>query len=146
MQKMRDLNLKWRLSKFRKGATAVEMAVVAPLFFLLILGLVEFVRMGMVKQALTDAARAGCRKAVLVGTRTDEVAETTIRDYLKSSISDTQDVTKCRVSISPSDFTSMASGGEITTKVEVNYSDVSWLVPNFLDTTVLRAESTMKRE
>ena len=146
MQKMRDLNLKLRSSKFRNGATAVEMAVVAPLFFLLIIGLVEFVRMGMVKQSLTDAARAGCRTAVLVGTSTDQVAETTVRNYLQSSISDSQDVTMCRVSISPSNLAGMASGVDITTKVEVNYSDVSWLVPSFLETTVLRGESTMKRE
>ncbi len=146
MQKRQDQNQKVSSSKFRNGATAVEMAVVAPLFFLLILGLVELVRMGMLKQALTDSARAGCRQAVLVGTLSDQKVDTAVRTYLKSSIPNSHDTSICRVSVSPSSFVGMESGVDITTRVEVDYSDVSWLVPSFLESTKLQGESTMKRE
>ena len=54
-----------RRKQNRLGATAVEFAVVAPVFFALVLGLVEFGRMTMVKQALSDAACIGCRTASL---------------------------------------------------------------------------------
>ncbi len=35
----------------RRGATVVELAVVTPIFFLLVFGLVEFSRMLMIRQA-----------------------------------------------------------------------------------------------
>lgn len=130
----------------RSGVTAVEMALVAPLFFLLILGLVEFTRMGMVQQALTDAARAGCRKAVLAGTITTVGAESLVRQHLQTTIASANDTSQCRVDFTPSTLEGLPSGTTITTSVEVNYSDVSWLVPGFLKTTVLRGQSTMKRE
>ena len=44
-------------SKARKGASAVEMAIVAPVFVALILGQIETSRLGMVSQLLTTAAR-----------------------------------------------------------------------------------------
>ena len=51
----------------RFGAAAVEFAIVAPLFFLLVFGMVEFGRMVMIQQVLTNGSREGARKAVLDG-------------------------------------------------------------------------------
>ena len=42
--------------KLRKGAAAVEFALVMPLFFMLILGIIEFGRAIMVEQIITNAA------------------------------------------------------------------------------------------
>jgi len=61
MQRFQPSKRRLPCSQFPRGTAVVEMAVVFPLFILLVFGLVEFVRMGMVKQALSDAARAGCR-------------------------------------------------------------------------------------
>ncbi len=133
-------------AKRRRGATVVETAICIPFFFLLVFGLVEFARMGMAKQALADAARAGCRKAVLVTTINQADAEKTVRNHLQATMANADDTDKCRVTISPASFSGMASGTEITTSVEVNYSDVSWIPPTFLKKVVLRGESTMKRE
>lgn len=133
-------------SQFPRGTTVVEMAVVFPLFVLLVFGLVEFVRMGMVKQSLSDAARAGCRRAALTSTLTHEDAEATIRRFLQSAMSKSQDVEKCRVTITPENLAGMTSGVEITARVEVNYSDVSWLIPGFLQNTVLQGQAIMRRE
>jgi Flp pilus assembly protein TadG len=146
MQLTQLRTLRLRFDQNRSGAASVEMAIVAPLFFLLILGLVEFTRMGMVKQALTDAARAGCRKAVLVGTITSSDAEAIIRSHMSASIASANDASRCRVSFNPSQLEGMESGTTVTTTVEVNYSDVSWIVPQFLSSTVLRGQATMKRE
>lgn len=146
MQKTRNPILRLRSSKIRSGIVTVEMALVVPLFFLLIFGLVEFVRMGMVKQALTDAAYAGCRKAALVATITPADVETIVRNHLQTTINNSNNVTTCRVSITPSNLDGLDSGSPITASVEVNYSDVSWFTPGFMRNTVLRGKSTMRRE
>ena len=51
----------------RRGASAVEMAVIAPVFLTLVLGIIESSRLGMVSQLLTTAVREGCRVAVING-------------------------------------------------------------------------------
>ncbi|MCA9020569.1 MAG: pilus assembly protein [Planctomycetaceae bacterium] len=146
MQRLHLSNRRLLSSNSPRGTAIVEVAVVFPLFILLVFGLVEFVRMGMIKQALSDAARAGCRRAALTSTLTHEDAEATIRAFLQSAMSSSQDVEKCRVTISPENLTGMISGVEITARVEVNYSDISWLVPGFLENTVLQGQAIMKRE
>ena len=50
------------------GAATVEMAVVAPVLFMLILGSIEFGRSMQVTNVLTSAAREGARLS-LVATR-----------------------------------------------------------------------------
>jgi Flp pilus assembly protein TadG len=134
------------LANRRRGATAVEMAVVAPLFFLFAFALIEFGRIGLVKQALTDAARAGCRKAVLANTLNQQDVDTTVRDHLQAVLSDPTQVGKCQVTISHADLSDVQRGTEITTTVQVNCSDISWIAPRYSENVMIRAESTMKRE
>ena len=52
------------------GATAVEFAVVSPILFLMIFGMIEYGRMIMVQQILTSATREGARMAGLDGVTT----------------------------------------------------------------------------
>ena len=49
----------------RSGAAVVEMAFLAPIFFLIALGMFELSRGMMVKQILTGAARKGCRTGII---------------------------------------------------------------------------------
>ena len=64
----------------RRGVAAVEFALVAPLFFTLILGIIEFGRMMMVQEILVNAAREGARAAILPG-ETDAQVTTTVSNY-----------------------------------------------------------------
>jgi Flp pilus assembly protein TadG len=130
----------------RRGATTVEMAVVVPLFFLFAFALIEFSRISMVKQSLTDAAQAGCRKAALATTLDQQDVTTTVRNHLQSVLADATQVGMCNVTISHSDLGNVERGTEITTTVEVNCSNVSWITPNFGEDVMIRAASTMKRE
>src|SRR5581483_7808234 len=57
----------------RRGATVVEFAVVVPIFFALIFGIVDISRGFMVKTLIANAARAGCRTGVLQGKATSDV-------------------------------------------------------------------------
>lgn len=54
-----------QLSKHESGTTIAEFAVVAGIFFMLIIGIIEFGRLFYTHNALTDAARRGARYAVL---------------------------------------------------------------------------------
>jgi len=64
-----------------RGAAVVEMAIVTPLLLTLVFGIIEFGWAFMVRQALINAAREGCRTAVLPGS-TDEDVYDRIREYL----------------------------------------------------------------
>src|SRR4051812_26372552 len=57
----------------RRGATAVEFALVAPVFFMIVLGMVEVGRGLMVVHLLNNAARQGCRAGVLPGKTTSQI-------------------------------------------------------------------------
>ncbi len=65
----------------RSGTAAVELAVVAPLVLILLLGLLEFGRMVQVNQIVSNAAREGARQAS-TGTATYANVQTTVQNYL----------------------------------------------------------------
>jgi Flp pilus assembly protein TadG len=68
----------------RRGAAVVEFAIVAPVFLLFVFGIIEYGRMVMVQQVLTNATREGARIAVLEGSTEDEV-RTAVVDYCTAS-------------------------------------------------------------
>src|SRR5713101_5312317 len=62
----------------RQGAAAVEFAFVAPIFVILTLGMIEFGRLIMVEQMITNAAREGCRAvSIAAGTAWDATSDVT---------------------------------------------------------------------
>ncbi len=63
-----------RYPRKRRGATLVEFAVVLPLLLAILMGIVEFGWVFTVRQTLTNAAREGCRTAVLKASTEDDVA------------------------------------------------------------------------
>ncbi|MGY8769314.1 MAG: TadE/TadG family type IV pilus assembly protein [Pirellulales bacterium] len=139
-------NPRSRAASSRAGATIVEMAIITPIYFLLVFGIFEYARMGMLKQALTDASHIGSRKAALSRTLSSTDAEDVIRDHLDVVMSNSWDTDTCRVSFSPDSLSDVESGTEITTTIEVNMSDVSWIPPHFLGDAALRVQSAVKRE
>src|SRR5882724_3749072 len=58
----------------RKGTTVVEVAIVIPVFFVFIFGLVEIGRAFMASHLLTNAARTGCRQGILSNATTSDIA------------------------------------------------------------------------
>ena len=65
----------------RKGAALVEAAMVLPIFFLAIVGIVEFGRGMMVSQLVTNSSREAARRCVLDGS-TNSVVEQYVQDKL----------------------------------------------------------------
>ena len=138
----------------RRGASAVEFAVVAPIFFLFVFGLVEFGRMVMVRQSVTNAAREGCREATLATTISRANVEATVRSYLQDVISGASNPGVVRVGINAGgsasgDLILLASGTPITVDVEVDFANISWVPVNILSVIgapVISADSTQNRE
>ena len=129
-------------SKHRRGVSAVEFAVVAPICFLIIFGMVEFGRMVMIQQCVTNASRAGCRRAVLATTTDVSQVQTVVDNYLKTAIPDDSVVD---VDVSPDNLNGIASGTPITVGVRVNFQSLSWLPVSGFNPRIA-AETVQQRE
>ncbi len=106
----------------RRGAAAVEFALVAPLFIMLTFGMIEAGRMILVQQLLTNATREGARRAVLAGA-TESAVKTYVANYLTNT---SVPISESDVDISPAPEAALAND-PITVTVTVPYADVSWL-------------------
>lgn len=134
----------WSCRRKRRGAAAVEFAVVAPLFFLLVFGMIEFGRAIMVQRVLTNASREGARVAVLdSATPTAGTVTSTVTNYLQNV-----GLTGGSVTINPAEPTTAGYGVPVTVTVRIPFSRVSWLpAPWFLTGNVnLKASTVMRRE
>jgi Flp pilus assembly protein TadG len=133
-----------RLTK-RRGAAAVEFALVAQVMFVLIFGIIEIGRALMVVHLLSDVARDSARYAVV--TEGSNKSSDTIKTYASNrmaayglsttiipvvSVSDSSS-TNLSTTTGPSqqtgssNFGKYTNGTEVTVQVQVNYSDVTWL-------------------
>lgn len=126
----------------RRGAAAVEMAMVAPLFLLIIFSLVEFGRTFMVQQMMVNAAREGARAAVLEGSTEDDVKDV-VEDYLEAT---SVEILRENIAVS-TDPETAADGDAITVTIVVPYADISWLPnPRFLADVDLQSAAVMRAE
>ena len=71
-----------RARSTRRGAAAVEFAIVAPLFLTLVFGVVQFGRMIMVQQIVINAAREGGPRAAIIPGETDAQVASTVEQLL----------------------------------------------------------------
>jgi len=120
--------------------------MVAPLFFLMVFGLIEFGRAVMVQQVLVNAVREGARVAVLDSpTPTASTVVSTVKNYLKNG---GVSITNVTVTINPAEPTTAAYGQPVTVTAKLPFSSVSWLpTPMFLgSSTNLTASTVMRRE
>ena len=84
---MKSLIRKSRLqpSVSRRGAAAVECAIIAPLMTLLLLGAIDVGQFANVYQKVSDASRHGARVASRYGTTTTGQVEAAVMDYLEQA-------------------------------------------------------------
>ena len=139
--------MRCRHHHIRKGATAVEVALVAPVFFVVVFGLIENGRMLMLQHALTNAAREGCRTAGLASNVDASKVETSVREHLTPSLGNIAwDTAKVRITM-PGSLTDVPSTSDLSVAVQMDYVDASWLPMGFLGVNpVLEAEARRKRE
>jgi len=128
--------------KKQRGASVVEFAVIAPLFFMLILGIIEFGRVMTVQQVITNAAREGARMAILDGSSASEV-ESWVTEYLAGA-----HIEGAAIAIDPAQPSSAGYGAPITVSVSIPISEISWLPSPlfFKKSNTLSASAVMRRE
>jgi hypothetical protein len=131
----------------RQGAAAVEFAIVAPVFFLLVFGMIEFGRALMVQQILTNAAREGAREAVVDGAVKNTVIGH-VNTYLTNSGISGATIQMYDKNGNVVDPANMVWGDPLTVRVSVPFNNVSWLPAPwfFKNNPTLRASSIMRRE
>jgi Flp pilus assembly protein TadG len=121
----------------------LEFALVAPLFFLLILGMIEYGRMVMVQQVITNASREGARQGVLDGATTAQIT-TLVNNYLTAGQISPASAT---VTVAPNPPTDAEFGDPVTVTVAIPFNQVSWLPsPMYLGGKTLSATTVMRRE
>lgn len=133
----------------RRGASVVEMALIAPVFFAVVLGIIEFGRGMMVSQLVTNAAREGARMASIAGNSNADV-EQAVTDFLQ----ETADVGAGDVTVTISvdnadadDEVGNASRGDAcTVRVAVPFEAVQYTVGDYLTGANLVGQAVMRRE
>jgi Flp pilus assembly protein TadG len=129
-----------RSRRSRLGVAATEFAIVAPVFFLMVVGFIEFGRALMVQQVLINASRVGARMASTTGSTTAAV-QSAVQSYASGVA-----VPGVTVTVSPNPATAVA-GTVITVNTSVPFSKVSWMSsPWFLAGKTLHANSQMRKE
>jgi Flp pilus assembly protein TadG len=127
--------------QLRLGTALVEFAVVAPVFFLMALGIIEFGRAMMVQALLTNAAAKGARAGCFDNATSSNVTSA-VNAYLSAG-----GISGATATCSPNPPSSALPGHDITVTVTIPYSSVTWLpAPRFLKNKTLSATSLVQRE
>lgn len=132
-------NKKLSSRKFcRHGATAVEFAIVAPIFFLLLLSSFEFSRLNVIRHTADNAAYEAARNAMVPGaTATEAIAKA-------NSILRVVGTRGARVTINPT--TLGPDVDSINVRIDIPISQNGWIVPRFTRSSILTAQSTLRTE
>jgi len=136
-----------KVDQRQQGASAVEFAVIAPLFIALLLSIVEFGMILYTKGMMTHAAREGARYGVVFSTprRTAGEIETEVKKYLNlSGLTSPATVTVTGAGGNPGDI--------LDVKVSYTYSflvlpsDINNFTAGTLPDLNLTAETVMRME
>ncbi|HEV3235360.1 MAG TPA: TadE/TadG family type IV pilus assembly protein [Gemmataceae bacterium] len=130
----------------RRAVSVVEFALVAPIFFIVVMGLIEIGRACMVTELLTEAARRGCRAGVIEGTSTSSIQKTAT-DYL-AAVGISGESADVYVNDAPAGSTNvqgMPAYTEITVVVTVPINNVTWTPIRWVNNG-LSGQYTMRRE
>ena len=119
-----------------RGSELVEMAIVLPIFILLIMGIMDFGFLFQRYEIVLNSAREGARLAVTNGTLDEPDIQLRVQNYLTNSGLPGTAVTNA------GDSTMIVSGTAVDTKtVTVLYSSDFLFLPGSVD---LKAVSTMR--
>lgn len=133
----------------RRGAAAVEFALVAPIFlFAIIMPLIEFGRAMAVLNSIAATAEVGCRTAVLPGNNNNAISTAVANNLAALGIQNASPVV-VKVNGNVADVSTASQGDSIRVTVSVSYSSVSWLPINlsrFLGSITLSSTQVMRRE
>ncbi len=127
-----------RRTRRRLGATAVEFAIVAPVFFVFVIAAFEFGRLNVIRHTADNAAYEGARRAMVPGATAAEASSEAER------ILRTVGARGAKVTINPA--TLGPEVNQVTVTVDVPLSQNGWITPRFTKNSTIRATSTLRTE
>jgi len=126
----------------RRGAAMVEFAVVAPVFLVMVIGILELGRAIVVQQLLTNASREGARIGGYDTTTTKSTVTSAVNSYLSNV-----GISGATTTVSPNDLSSAKDGDSVSVTVSIPFSTVSYLPsPVYFKSTSLQATTVMLRQ
>ncbi len=124
--------------KNRRGATAVEFAIVAPVFFLVLMSMFEFSRLNVLRNTADNAAYEAARAAMVPGaTAADATAEA-------NRLLNVVGARGARVAINPARITRLTDAVSVT--IDIPLDQNGWVVPRFTSGRTLTSTSTLRTE
>lgn len=125
----------------RLGASVVEFSFVCLPIFLLIFGTIELGRGMMAMQAVEEAARSGCRAAIVRNATTNDV-EAKVAEMMTAT-----GISSYTTTVQPSSLDTVPQWDPITVTVTTDVSAFTWLpVPEILAGKTLTAACVLPRE
>lgn len=123
-----------RLRQRRRGVTAVEFAIVAPVIFGLFIGAVEITRLNFIRNAAANAAYEGARKAVTPGSSASDASDEALRllNILRVGRGSTVDVDM--------------GASTVTVQVNIPVNQNSWGLTRFSSGMDIEQSCTLSRE
>ncbi len=119
----------------RRGVAAVELAIVAPLFLLLLAGIIEFGQVFRVQHMLSTASRHGARLAIVGSTSNTAQVKLKVKAICMKTLGVEEDDVTVEVSVngnSNAELITAEKGDEIRVDVTIAFSDAGVGFFNFL--------------
>ena len=143
-----------RMRQGRRGTVTVEMALVLPIFTMLVFGIIEFGRGFMIMQLVTNAAREGCRKGIIDGSTNSDVTNY-IQTFMQTSGNVATSATTVTITVTPaagnptnptSSLATCSSRDLVTVKVDIPFSAVQLITAKYLAGKTLTGQASMRHE
>ena len=149
---MLDCSTRRRLREKKRayrGAAAVEFALIAPLFLLLLAGVIEFGQAFRIEHMLSMATRRAARSAIVTGSTSADVSQ-----KAKAWISQTLNVAETDVTVeiflnqnSNIDLSEGEEGDEISVTISIPYSKAgAGFYANMMSNSILSSSCILEHE
>jgi Flp pilus assembly protein TadG len=122
----------------RRGATAVEFALTAPVFFLFLLAAFEFGWLNVIRHTADNAAYEAARTAMVPGATAAEARAKA------NGLLNIVGARGARVTVTPPNIS--ADTKEVTVAIDIPMNRNGLIVPRFSKKTTLRSSSTLRTE
>ena len=136
----------------RRGAAAVEFAVVVPFFLILVFGMIDFGRAMMISQVIQNASREGARLASTDGA-TGQMVTDRVNSYLNGALGLSPGEITTNISVeagldnpAPTAVANASPGDQCTVQVLVPYNQIAIFKIDYFSNAKLRGYASMRRE
>lgn len=137
------------LSLSRRGTAAVEFAVIAPIFLLLVAGIIEFGQAFRIQHTLSTAARYGARSASIAG-GTNAKVTSDVRDQCVRNLKIIATDVTVQITVNDAvngNLSLALKGDEINIAVSIPFSKAgAGFFSNTFGTSVIRSSCTFEKE